>query len=211
MTYEYENELKAKGYTLICGIDEAGRGPLAGPVVAAAVILPDDLPELPGVFDSKQLTDAERRLLRDELLALPGIVYAVAESDNTVIDEINILNATHRAMRQAVLALGKPADFVLVDGLPVRGFSVPCRNLVKGDARSASIAAASILAKVHRDELMEQFETVYPGYGFADHKGYGTAEHLDALKRLGPSPIPRKSFRPVHDLISPPPEQPGLF
>jgi len=205
-----ERELRAEGFHFIAGVDEAGRGPLAGPVVAAAVILPD-LPELPGVFDSKQLTDAERRLLRDELLALPGIVCAVAESDNAVIDEINILNATHRAMRQAVLDLEKPADFVLVDGLPVKGFAVPCRNLVKGDALSASIAAASILAKVHRDELMERFDAVYPGYGFADHKGYGTAEHLEALRRLGPSPIHRTSFRPVRDLISPPPEQPGLF
>jgi ribonuclease HII len=205
-----ERELRAEGFHFIAGVDEAGRGPLAGPVVAAAVILPD-LPKLPGVFDSKQLTDAERRLLRDELLALPGIVYAVAESDNAVIDEINILNATHRAMRQAVLDLKKAADFVLVDGLPVRGFPVPCRNLVKGDALSASIAAASILAKVHRDEVMEQFEIVYPDYGFADHKGYGTAEHLEALRRLGPSPIHRKSFRPVRELISPPPEQPGLF
>ena len=205
-----ERELRAEGFHFIAGVDEAGRGPLAGPVVAAAVILPD-LPELPGVFDSKQLTDNERRLLRDELLALPGIVFAVAESSNAVIDEINILNATHRAMRQAVQELDPPADFVLVDGLPVRGFPVPCRNLVKGDALSASIAAASILAKVHRDEVMEQFEIVYPGYGFADHKGYGTAEHLEALKRLGPTPIHRKSFRPVRDLISPPPEQPGLF
>ena len=205
-----ERELRAEGFHFIAGVDEAGRGPLAGPVVAAAVILPD-LPELPGVFDSKQLTDSERRLLRDELLALPGIVYAIAESDNSVIDEINILNATHRAMRQAVLKLTPSADFILVDGLPVSGFSVPCRNLVKGDARSAGIAAASILAKVYRDELMEQYDAVYPGYGFAAHKGYGTAEHLDALKRLGPSPIHRTSFRPVHDLISPPPDQPALF
>ncbi|MBQ7209169.1 MAG: ribonuclease HII [Lentisphaeria bacterium] len=205
-----ERELRAEGFHFIAGVDEAGRGPLAGPVVAAAVILPD-LAELPGVFDSKQLTDAERRLLRDELLALPGIVYAVAESDNGVIDGINILNATHRAMRQAVLSLDPPADFVLVDGLPVKGFPVPCRNLVKGDALSAAIAAASILAKVHRDELMERYDTLYPGYGFAAHKGYGTAEHLEALRRLGPSPIHRTSFRPVRELLAPPPKQPELF
>ena len=204
-----ERELRAEGFSFIAGVDEAGRGPLAGPVVAAAVILPD-LPELPGVFDSKQLTDRERRVLRDELIALPGIEYSVVEVDNTVIDQINILNATHQAMRQAVSNLGN-ADFVLVDGLPVKGFSVPCRNMVKGDARSASIAAASIFAKVYRDELMEKMDEVYPGYGFALHKGYGTAVHLEALKKLGPSPIHRVSFRPVREILEPPPEQLDLF
>ena len=205
-----ERKLRSEGFCFIAGVDEAGRGPLAGPVVAAAVILPQ-LPELPGVFDSKQLTNKERRVLRDELISLPGIFFSVVEVDAPTIDRINILNATHQAMRQAVLDLKQQADFVLVDGLPVKGFAVPCRNLVKGDARSASIAAASILAKVHRDEVMLEYDKLYPGYGFASHMGYGTAAHLEALQKLGPCPIHRMTFRPVRELLAPPPEQPSLF
>jgi ribonuclease HII len=188
-----ERELRSEGFCFIAGVDEAGRGPLAGPVVAAAVILPD-IPELPGFFDSKQLSDCDRRKLRDKLLALPECYHSVVEVSASIIDQINILNATHQAMRQAVLNLQKQADFVLVDGLPVKGFAVPCRNLVKGDARSASIAAASILAKVSRDRKMEELDGLYPGYGFAKHKGYGTKAHYDALDLLGPSPIHRRSF-----------------
>ncbi len=205
-----ERELRQEGFCFIAGVDEAGRGPLAGPVVAAAVILPDT-GELPGFFDSKQLTDHDRRILRDELLSLDGCFYSVVEADSATIDRINILNATHQAMRQAVLQLKQQADFVLVDGLPVKGFAVPCRNLIKGDTRSASIAAASILAKVHRDELMEKYDEMYPGYGFASHMGYGTAAHLEALKKLGPCPIHRMTFRPVRETIEPPPEQMELF
>jgi ribonuclease HII len=205
-----ERKLLQEGFAFIAGVDEAGRGPLAGPVVAAAVILPRS-GELPGVFDSKQLSDCDRRKLRDELLALPECYHCVVEVSASIIDQINILNATHQAMRQAVLNLQKQADFVLVDGLPVKGFAVPCRNLVKGDARSASIAAASILAKVHRDELMEEYDKLYPGYGFASHMGYGTPGHLEALKKLGPCPIHRMTFRPVRELLSPPPEQLELF
>ena len=205
-----ERELRSEGFCFIAGVDEAGRGPLAGPVVAAAVILPD-IPELPGFFDSKQLSDSDRRELRDELLALPECYHSVVEVNASIIDQINILNATHQAMRQAVLNLQKQADFVLVDGLPVKGFAVPCRNLVKGDARSASIAAASILAKVHRDELMEEYDKLYPGYGFAAHMGYGTPAHMEALQKLGPCPIHRMTFRPVRELLSPPPEQLELF
>ena len=205
-----ERELRSEGFCFIAGVDEAGRGPLAGPVVAAAVILPQ-LPELPGFFDSKQLSDADRRTLRNELLALENCYHSIVEVDAATIDRINILNATHQAMRQAVLKLQIQADFVLVDGLPVKGFAVPCRNLIKGDARSASIAAASILAKVHRDELMEKYDTLYPGYGFASHMGYGTAAHLEALQKLGPCPIHRKTFRPVRELLTPPPEQLELF
>ena len=205
-----ERELRSEGFCFISGVDEAGRGPLAGPVVAAAVILPA-AGTIPGVFDSKQLSDAERRTLRDELIALPGCFYSIVEVDAPTIDRINILNATHQAMRQAVLNLKQQADFVLVDGLPVKGFAVPCRNLIKGDARSASIAAASILAKVHRDEQMEQYDNLYPGYGFASHMGYGTAAHLEALQKLGPCPIHRMTFRPVREIINPPPEQPELF
>lgn len=205
-----ERELRSEGFCFIAGVDEAGRGPLAGPVVAAAVILPD-CGILPGVFDSKQLSENDRRELRDELMALDNCFYSIVEADAQTIDKINILNATHQAMRQAVLNLKQQADFVLVDGLPVKGFAVPCRNLIKGDARSASIAAASILAKVHRDELMEQYDKQYPGYGFASHMGYGTAAHLEALQKLGPCPIHRMTFRPVRKIISPPPEQPELF
>ena len=205
-----ERELRSEGFCFIAGVDEAGRGPLAGPVVAASVILPQ-LPELPGFFDSKQLSDADRRTLRNELLALENCYHSIVEVDAATIDRINILNATHQAMRQAVLKLQIQADFVLVDGLPVKGFAVPCRNLIKGDARSASIAAASILAKVHRDELMEKYDTLYPGYGFASHMGYGTAAHLEALQKLGPCPIHRKTFRPVRELLTPPPEQLELF
>ena len=205
-----ERELRSEGFCFIAGVDEAGRGPLAGPVVAAAVILPD-CGILPGVFDSKQLSENDRRELRDELMALDNCFYSIVEADAQTIDKINILNATHQAMRQAVLNLKQQADFVLVDGLPVKGFSVPCRNLIKGDARSASIAAASIFAKVHRDERMAEYDKLYPGYGFASHMGYGTAAHLEALQKLGPCPIHRMTFRPVREIISPPPEQPELF
>ncbi len=202
-----ELQLRSEGFCWIAGVDEAGRGPLAGPVVAAAVVLPGRR-ELPGVFDSKQLSDRVRRELRKEILALCDVGIGIAESAE--IDKWNILRATHIAMRRAVAAL-KKVDFVLVDGLPVKGFPVPARNLVKGDTLSASIAAASIIAKVTRDELMEAAAEKFPGYGFERHKGYGTAAHLAALRKLGPAPIHRRSFAPVRILLDPPPEQPELF
>ena len=205
-----EQNLRLEGFHLIAGVDEAGRGPLAGPVVAAAVILPES-DSIPAVNDSKQLSDADRRILRDRLLELEGIVYGIAVVDADVIDKINILQATHQAMRQAVLQLAKQPDIVIVDGNPVKGFSCEARNLIKGDAKSASIAAASILAKVKRDELMEEYDKLYPGYGFAEHKGYGTAMHLEALKNLGPCEIHRKTFRPVREIIEPPCEQLSLW
>ena len=205
-----EQNLRLEGFHLIAGVDEAGRGPLAGPVVAAAVILPIS-ESIPAVNDSKQLSDADRRVLRDRLLELDGIFYAISVVDADVVDRINILQATHQAMRQAVSQLLKQPDIVIVDGNPVRGFSVEARNLIKGDAKSASIAAASILAKVKRDELMEEYDKLYPGYGFAEHKGYGTAMHLEALKKLGPCAIHRKTFRPVREIIEPPPEQLSLW
>ena len=200
-----ERELWVEGFCFIAGVDEAGRGPLAGPVAAAAVVLPRGV-ALPGVFDSKQLSDAARRNLRDEIYALDGVDIGLALVDADVIDSINILQATHRAMREAVRKLRR-ADCVLVDGLPVKGFECESRNLVKGDSLSASIAAASIIAKVARDDVMMKLDEVYPEYGFSRHKGYGTAEHLKALRKYGASPCHRKSFRPVRDIISPAPEQ----
>ena len=205
-----ERELRAEGFCCVAGVDEAGRGPLAGPVVAAAVVLPE-LPELPGVFDSKQLSAAAREKLYSELLALPGIDIGVSVIGPELIDELNILKATHLAMRNALLAL-KHVDAALVDGLPVPNLPVPSRNLVKGDARSASIAAASIVAKVRRDAIMVEADREYPGYGFAEHKGYGCAAHVAALKKLGVTPIHRRSFRPVREILTPPQqEQMELF
>lgn len=200
-----ERQLRAEGFCWIAGVDEAGRGPLAGSVTAAAVILPPDLPVLPGVFDSKQLTGNDRDKLFDELYALPGIGISVASASAEEIDKLNILNATHLAMRRAVAGL-KQVDFVLVDGLPVK-FEYPSSNIIKGDARCASIAAASIIAKVTRDREMAVLDELYPEYGFAKHKGYGTAEHLEALKKYGPSPVHRKSFRPVYELLPDTPVQ----
>ncbi len=205
----YERSLAAEGFRFIAGVDEAGRGPLAGPVVAAAVILPAGVP-CPPVFDSKQLTAARREELYAALYALPGIRIATGIVSATVIDEINILQATHRAMREAAAQLPE-TDMVLVDGLPVKGFAAPARNIIKGDALSASIAAASIIAKVTRDRIMLTLDAEYPGYGFAAHKGYGTAAHIDALRRLGATPEHRRSFKPVRDIIAPPPEQAELL
>ena len=204
-----ERELRAEGFCWIAGVDEAGRGPLAGVVTAGAVILPWDEKGVPGVFDSKQLSAEARDELFEELHSLEGISIGVGIADVAEIDQLNILKAAHLAMFRAVAQLEK-VDHVLVDGLPVRGFSVPSRNLVKGDSRSASIAAASIVAKVVRDRMMMQADAEYPEYGFASHKGYGTAEHLEALRKYGPCPLHRKSFRPVAELLPETPVQPQL-
>ncbi len=201
-----ERELWAEGFSSIAGVDEAGRGCLAGPVVAAAVILPRYV-DLPGVYDSKQLSNCERRKLYHDLLSQKGICFAWGIVGNGEIDEINILNATHRAMRSAVKSLSKTPDVVLVDGLPVRDFIAPSRNLVGGDALSASIAAASILAKVKRDDLMIELDKKYPGYGFDGNKGYGTAKHLAALEQLGPCDAHRKTFHPVWEFVEGAPKQ----
>ena len=200
-----ERELRQEGFSFIAGVDEAGRGPLAGPVTAAAVILPADVEELPGVFDSKQLKEGEREELFAALYAVPGIRISVASATPEEIDRLNILRATHEAMRRAVAGL-QEADFVLVDGLPVQ-FLLPSKNIVKGDARCASIAAASIIAKVTRDREMMKLDELYPQYGFAKHKGYGTADHLEALQKYGPLPVHRKSFRPVYELLPDTPVQ----
>lgn len=194
-----------EGFSFIAGVDEVGRGPLAGPVVAAAVAFPKNS-LFPEVNDSKKLTDARRRALREEIISVPGIQYSIIEIPPDEIDKINILRASHLAMKKAVSNLSG-IDFVLIDGLPVPDFPFPNEAIVKGDAKSASIAAASILAKVHRDDLMTEAALKYPGYGFEKHKGYGTGEHLEALRKFGPCPIHRKSFAPVRDIITPPPEQ----
>ena len=187
---------------LICGVDEAGRGPLAGPVVAAAVVLPCGWSEagldgrLRGLNDSKQLTEAQREEYYSVLTTHPQIRWAVASADVEVIDRINILQATYRAMNLALEQLQPPPEHVLVDGRPVKSMRFPHTALVKGDARSYSIAGASVLAKVTRDRLMKEFDLLYPGYGFAEHKGYGTPQHLAAIQALGPCPIHRRSFAP---------------
>lgn len=202
--FRVENQLREEHpeWCAIAGIDEAGRGPLAGPVVVAAVILPAppesfDLP----VNDSKRLSERQREELADALRADARVRFAVVQRSAAQVDRLNILRATQDAMREAAMKVA--ADAALVDGLAFQPFPVPARFLVKGDATSASIAAASILAKTTRDAIMVELDRKYPGYGFARHKGYGTAEHLAALNRLGPCPEHRRSFAPV--------AQPTLF
>jgi ribonuclease HII len=205
--FRYELELLERGLTRIAGVDEAGRGPLAGPVFAAAVIFPVDwirrgLPApLRKVNDSKQLSPETRETLFAELTSRPEIRHAVAWVDAPMIDEINILQASHRAMNLALAQLQPAPDHALVDGLPVKTMSLPHTAIVSGDALSYSIAAASILAKVSRDRCMLELDRLYPGYGFAQHKGYGTARHLAALKALGACPIHRRSFAPLWPTI----------
>ncbi len=201
----FEKETWKQGIVFIAGIDEAGRGPLAGPVVAAAVILPKKI-KIPQVNDSKQLSEKQRNDLKNLLLDIPGFRYAVSEIQSDEIDILNILKATHLAMRRAVLQLPE-TEIAFVDGLRVPDMPVKCRFIVKGDAKSASIASASIIAKVHRDEIMMRYAEKYPEYGFDRHKGYGTADHLKALKKHGPCPIHRKSFSPVREILNPSPVQ----
>ena len=192
MTYEPEHELKAKGYSVICGIDEAGRGPLAGPVFAAAVILPEGLEDL-GINDSKKLTEKKRDALFD-VIEQKAIAYSIASASEKEIDEINILNATFLAMKRAVDGLSLRPDIALVDGNRKPGTGIEEITLVKGDARSISIAAASILAKVNRDRFLLELDKQYPQYQFAKHKGYPTALHYEMIKRYGISPVHRLSF-----------------
>jgi ribonuclease HII len=199
----FERTLWLQSLSYIAGVDEAGRGPLAGPVVAAAVVLPNRWCEksfderLHDLNDSKQLTEAQRENFFSILTAHPEIRHAIAVVDEETIDRINILQATHRAMNEALAQLQPPPQHVLVDGLPVKTMRFAQTALVKGDARSYSIAAASVLAKVTRDRLMVQFDRRFPGYGFAEHKGYGTPQHLAAIGKLGPCPIHRRSFAPL--------------
>ena len=188
----YEREAFDAGIRLICGVDEAGRGPLAGPVCAAAVILPPGL-EIPGLNDSKKLTDKKRRELYDVITA-QAVSYGIAFASEQEIDEINILQATFLAMERAMQKLSPQPELALIDGNRTKDFGLPVRTIVKGDSLSASIAAASILAKVTRDRLMEEYDAQYPQYGFAVHKGYGTKRHYETLREFGPSPIHRKTF-----------------
>lgn len=185
-------EYREKGYGLICGVDEAGRGPLAGPVCAAAVILPEGF-EIPGLNDSKQLTDKKRRELYPVIME-QAISYGIAFVDEQVIDRDNILNATFQAMKDAIGQLDPKPDLALIDGNRVTDFGVEAVPIVKGDAKVASIAAASILAKVTRDQYMEEMDQLYPEYGFAIHKGYGTKRHYAAVTEHGLCPIHRKTF-----------------
>jgi len=187
----FEKELLASGAHLIGGMDEAGRGPLAGPVVAAAVIMPlDDIIE--GVDDSKKVSEKKREKLYDKIIE-KAIAYKICLADEKVIDDINILNATKKAMSECVSGLSVRPDIVLVDAVKL-ALEVPTKAIIKGDALSYSIAAASILAKVYRDRLMREYDLIYPEYGFAKHKGYGTKEHIDAIRTVGPSPIHRRTF-----------------
>ena len=191
-TFDIEKKKLSEGYTSVCGCDEAGRGPLCGPVVAAAVILPLDI-QIEGLNDSKKLTEKKRELLFD-VIKEKAIAYAIAEASAEEIDEINILNASMLAMRRAVDMLPVKADYALIDGNCSRGFSIPTETVVKGDAKSASIAAASILAKVTRDRQCKELDALYPEYNIAKHKGYPTKDHMDAVRKYGPSPIHRKTF-----------------
>jgi ribonuclease HII len=199
------HELKWDGeFSFIAGVDEAGRGCCAGPVCAAAVVFTDRSRIPAGVNDSKQLTHKQRMELREAILGEPSALTSVAMVDQDEIDRTDILRATWLAMRRAVLGLPRPADFVLVDGNPVQGLPVPSENIVKGDAKSASIAAASILAKTSRDLFMMEAAKQYPQYKFEVHKGYCTKLHTDLIRKYGPCPLHRKTFEPVRSILNPP-------
>lgn len=192
MNYDFEKQAIADGYKLVCGIDEAGRGPLCGPVCAAAVILPLDC-EIEGINDSKKLSEKKREMLFD-IITEKAIAYAVYMADAQTIDQINILQATFLAMRNAVEGLSVKPDVALIDGNGKPGLDIEERTIVKGDAKSVSIAAASILAKVSRDRYMLEMDKQYPEYQFAKHKGYGTKLHYEMLAEHGVSPIHRRTF-----------------
>ena len=200
----FESQFWNGEFSFLAGIDEAGRGCLAGPVVAAAVVFTDQTRIPAGLNDSKQLTESRREELREQLLNEPSVKWGIGEVSAEEIDRSDILRATWKAMALAVAQVIPPAQCILVDGNPVHGLPLPSQNIVKGDARSASIAAASILAKTHRDHLMIRAAEEFPGYGFEIHKGYGTELHLNALKNLGVTPLHRKSFAPVHSILFPP-------
>ena len=196
----FEQQARANGFDLIAGIDEAGRGPLAGPVVAAAVILPAGL-NIKGVNDSKKLSPDTRERLFDIIMA-QAFSVGIGMGSPELIDRINILQATRHAMRSAVLQLAQPPDYLLIDGISTINSPIPQKTIKKGDSLSLSIAAASIIAKVTRDRLMRELDELHPGYGFSGHKGYGSALHMEAIRRLGPSPVHRLTFGGVKEHLS---------
>ena len=197
--YAYEHEAWARGYEIVAGVDEAGRGPRAGPVSVAAVILPHDLC-LPKLNDSKKLSAKVREELFDEIQE-KAIAVGTALIDAQTIDRVNIYQATINGMYEAIFSLQPEPQEVLIDAVPLENLPMASQSIIKGDAKSASIAAASIIAKVTRDRLMDEYDKIYPEYGFAQHKGYGTAQHIEALKKYGPCPIHRRSFEPVRSLV----------
>ena len=192
MDFQYEQSAAEKGYKSICGVDEAGRGPLAGPVFAAAVILPAGC-DIPGLNDSKKLTEAKREALFD-VICDRAVAFGIGSADEKEIDAVNILQATYEAMRQAISKLGVVPNILLNDAVTIPGVDIPQVPIIKGDAKSISIAAASIVAKVTRDRMMVEYDKVMPEYGFASNKGYGSTAHIAALKKYGPSPIHRATF-----------------
>jgi ribonuclease HII len=196
----WENQLKGKGFVCIAGVDEAGRGPLAGPVVAAACFLPEGA-LFEHLNDSKKLTPIQRERLYSEICSFPSLDWGVGVVDAQTIDQINILQATFLAMKKAVSYLKTLPDYLLIDGSQVPHFQIPAQGIIKGDSLSCSIAAASVLAKVTRDRMMEEFDLRWPGYGFKKHKGYGTKEHLAHLREMGPSPIHRLTFEPLKGML----------
>lgn len=196
----YERAARQQGFKIIAGADEAGRGPLAGPVSVAAVILPEKF-FLPGLNDSKKLSPKKRELLYGEIMEQAICVRQVfVEAE--VIDRINILQATIQGMREAIAALQPQPEHILIDALQLKGLPISQEAIIKGDAKSASIAAASVIAKVARDRLMDEYDKIYPQYGFAKHKGYGTAEHVAAIKKYGPCPIHRLTFEPIKGMVA---------
>ena len=197
--YVYERAAVAAGHTLVAGVDEAGRGPLAGPVAVSAVILPQEA-HLPRINDSKKLSAAVREELFTQIVAI-AISYHVALIDAETIDRMNILQATRMGMYEAIAALTPAPDEVLIDAVQLK-LSMPSQSIIKGDAKSASIAAASILAKVTRDRLIDEYDFTYPNYGFAKHKGYGTREHVEAIRTYGVCPLHRKSFEPIRSILN---------
>ena len=197
----FEKNLVESGYKYVAGVDEAGRGPLAGPVVAAAVILPEEFSSNQ-LNDSKKLSSSKREKIYNELMNVDSkVISAFAVIDEVVIDKINILRATHMAMAQASSNLSIEPSFVIIDGMPIKDYPFNNESIIKGDSKSLSIAAASVIAKVERDRIMLNYSKEYPEYKFEKHKGYGTKLHLDALKKFGPCKIHRKSFAPVKKFL----------
>ncbi|MDO8684017.1 MAG: ribonuclease HII [Armatimonadota bacterium] len=207
--WSYERKARELGYSQVAGVDEAGRGPLAGPVIAAAVILPHDF-DITGIRDSKKLSPLQREKAFERIIK-EAVGLAVGVCDSKLIDEINILQATYTAMRGAIALIKPKVDYVLVDGYPIRSLNIPQEGIFRGDSLSVSIAAASIIAKVTRDRMMCEFDAKYPGYGFAKHKGYYTAEHITAIAELGICEIHRRSFEPIASEVERECRQRSLF